>query len=108
MSFFHRSLFVFAHSLGQTDFYPVFQRFIKKNQWRHLLELRAELDKQLKYMTQYGKDNVPSNRTLFKNLGIRSETIKTVDNFQKLHVLIKEMIKEYWDDPHNKVIARYL
>ena len=96
MNFLRRSLFVFAHSLGQFDFYPVYQRLMK-NQWKSLEELRAEQDKQLRYMIEYCNDNVPFYHTLFKNLGIRPDTIKTVDDLQKLPILTKETIKENWD-----------
>lgn len=96
MSFVHRSLFVFAHSIGQPDFYPVYQRLMK-NQWKPLAELMAEQNNQLRYMIQYCNDNVPFYHSLFKNIGIRPDMIKTVDDLQKLPVLTKEKIKENWD-----------
>jgi len=108
MSFFRRSLFVFAHSLNQPDFYPVYQRLMK-NPWRPLAELRTEQNKQLRYIIQYCNDHVPFYHALFKNLGIRPDSIKTVNDLRKLPVLTKEKIKENWDSlkPVNLERLRY-
>lgn len=96
MSFIHRQLFIAAHSLGQSDFYPVYQRLMK-NQWKTLADLRSGQGKELRHMIQYCNENVPFYHTLFKNLGIRPDAIKTVDDLQQLPVLTKETIKENWD-----------
>lgn len=94
---FSRQLFILAHQLGDRSFYSTYKRLIKE-QWKPLTELRAEQDKQLRHMIQYCNDNVPFYHTLFKNLGIRPDTIKTVDNLQRLPILTKETIKKNWEE----------
>lgn len=90
MSIFHRSLFVIAHSLGQPDFYSVFQHLMK-NQWKPFTELIAELDKQLRHMIPNSTDYFPYYHTLFKNDGIRPDIFKIPDNLQQLLVLTNDL-----------------
>ena len=93
---FNKPLFILAHQLIDRSFYPTYKRLMK-NQWKPLIDLKGEQEKQLRFMVQYCNDNVPFYHSLFKSLGIRPEDIKTVDDLQKLPVLTKEMIKDNWD-----------
>lgn len=93
---FNKSLFILAHEIGDISFYSNYYHLMK-NQWEPLSELKAEQDKQLRYIIQFCNDNVPYYHTLFKNLGIKPGTIKTVPDLQKLPVLTKETIKKNWD-----------
>lgn len=60
-------------------------------------------------MIQYCNENISFYHTLFKNHSIRPDSIKTVDDLQKLPVLTKETIKENWDSliPVNLIKIRY-
>ena len=93
---FNRQLFILAHEMGDLSFYLTYQHLIK-NQWKSCADLRVEQEKLLRHMIQYCNDNVPFYHTLFKNLGIKADTIKTVEDLQKLPVLTKETIKENWE-----------
>ena len=94
---FHRSLFIFAHQIGDIKFYPTYKKLIK-NQWKTYEELKEEQEKRLRYMIDFAYRNVPYYRKLFDNLKLSPEDIKKVEDLEKLPILTKEIIKQNWDD----------
>jgi len=104
----HKRLFIFAHQVGDRNFYPTYKRLIQ-NQWKSYEELREEQGKQLKYMIDLAYKNVPYYHKLFDNLKLRPEDIKKVEDLERLPILTKEIIKQNWEDfkPVNLNKLRY-
>ena len=93
----HRSLFIFAHQIGDIKFYPTYKKLIK-NQWKTYEELKEEQEKQLRYVVNFVYKNVPYYHKLFGNLKLGPEDVKNVEDLEKLPILTKEIIKQNWED----------
>lgn len=92
-----RNLFILAHQIGDTHFYPTYKK-LRKNQWKNYNELKEEQDKQLRHMINFAYKNVPYYHKLFEDLKLIPEDIKKVEDLQKLPILTKEIIKSNWGD----------
>lgn len=94
---YNRQLFILAHEIGCSRFYPDYQRFVK-NQWKPYKELKEEQDKQLRHMISFCNKNVPYYRDLFKSLKLQPSDIRVAEDLEKLPVLTKDIIKHNWED----------
>ena len=105
---FNKSLFIFAHSLGDRSFYSTYKQFVK-NQYRPYSELKAEQEKQLKHMISFAYKNVPYYKKLFKSLKLGPGDIKRIVDLEKLPILTKDIIKNNWEDfkPINLSYLKY-
>ena len=103
-----RNLFISAHQIGDTQFYPTYKKLVK-SQWKSYEELKEEQGKQLKYMIDLAYKNVPYYHKLFDDLKLSPGDVKKVDDLEKLPILTKEIIKQNWDDfkPANLNKLRY-
>ena len=92
-----KNLFIFAHQIGDRNFYPAYKRVVK-NQWKTYEELKEEQGKQLSLMTNFAYKNVPYYHKLFDDLKLSPDDIKKVEDLEKLPILTKEIIKQNWED----------
>ena len=93
----HKSLFIFAHQVGDRNFYPTYKKLIQ-NQWKSYEELKEEQEKQLSVMINFAYKNVPYYHKLFDDLKLSPEDIKKVDDLEKLPILTKDIIKQNWEN----------
>ncbi len=93
---FRKGLFILAHQLGDTSFYPAYKKVIE-NQWKPYDELKRDQEKQLRHMISYCYKNVPYYRNLFKGLSLMPKDIQTVEDLEKLPILTKHIIKGNWE-----------
>ncbi len=93
---FQREIFILAHNLGDRSFYSKYET-VEKNQWRPYDERKIQQEKQLRCLIAYSFNQVPYYRSLFKELALRPEDIKTIEDLEKLPVLTKEIIRANWD-----------
>ena len=75
---FQKAIFILAHTIGDRAFYSKFKS-VRNNQWRPYDELKSEQEKQLRQLIAYSYNQVPYYRSLFKELDLRPEDIKTVE-----------------------------
>ena len=94
---FNKYLFILAHQCGERTFYSSYKKLIQ-NQWKSYEELKEEQEKQLRHMINFSYLNVPYYRKVFDDLKLNPESIKKVEDLQKLPILTKEIIKQNWDD----------
>ena len=92
-----RYLFITAHQIGDTNFYPTYKRVVQ-NQWKSYEELKEEQEKQLRNMINFAYKNVSYYHKLFDDLRLSIEDVKKVEDLEKLPILTKEVIKQNWDD----------
>lgn len=92
-----KGIFIFAHQIGDRNFYPTYKRLIQ-NQWKSYEELKEEQEKQLRNMIDFAYKNVPYYHKLFDDLKLDPDDIKKVEDLKKLPILTKEIIKQNWDD----------
>ena len=90
-----RNLFILAHQIGDRDFYPTYKK-VMQNQWKSYEELKEEQEKQLRVIINFAYKNVPYYHNLFDDLKLSPENIKGVEDFEKLPILTKEIIKQNW------------
>ena len=64
---FNKSLFIFAHQLGDPLFYSTYREAVK-NQWKTYDELKQDQEKNLRHMIRFAYKNVPFYHKLFNNL----------------------------------------
>lgn len=93
----HKGLFILAHQCGDTSFYPTYKKMIQ-NQRRPYSELKYDQEKQLRHLIIYSYENIPYYNTLFKNLDLKPEDIRTIKDLEKLPILTKGIIKEHWKE----------
>jgi phenylacetate-CoA ligase len=60
---------------------------VRRNQWRRLSALLA-----------HAEQRVPYYRELFRSLGVTSRDIRTLDDFARLPILTKDIIRDRWRD----------
>jgi phenylacetate-CoA ligase len=61
-------------------------------------EVGANQLRRLSGLLQHAERRVPYYRELFRSLGIRSTDIRTLDDFARLPILTKDIIRERWRD----------
>ena len=93
----NKYLFIFTHEVGDLEFYPTYSRLVK-SQWKPYAELKAEQEKQLKNIIYYSYYNIPYYHRLFDSLGLKPESVRTIEDLQKLPILTKSVIRENWED----------
>lgn len=94
---FNKSLFIFAHQLGDPRFYPTYKKAIK-NQWKTYDELKQDQEKDLKNMIRFAYKNVPFYHKLFNNLKLSPEDINKLEDLEKLPIINKDTIRQNWED----------
>lgn len=84
-----------------------FRQLLKRAHWDEH-KLRKFQEEKLRSMVNYAYENVPYYNTLFKNMGLSPDQIKSLDDLNKIPILTKEEIianpqlfisKEYKDVP---------
>jgi phenylacetate-CoA ligase len=90
------SIFRLAHELAYPGFTEHY-RMLLKNQWKDYPSLKKEQDEALKALVRHSYDNVPYYHRLFRDMSLRPEDIRTVEDLQKLPILTKATIKANWD-----------
>ncbi len=93
----NKCLFIFTHEVGDREFYPTYHR-LQKTQWKPYRELREEQERQLRNMIRYSYCSVPYYHRLFNSLGLKPDSIKTIEDLELLPVLTRETIRENWED----------
>jgi len=88
-----RSIFILAHELGDYNFYPAYKRLMC-SQWNTRVEQEQEQEKQLRVMIRYAYENVPYYRSLFKENNIKAESIRKIEDLEKIPTLTKQIILE--------------
>ena len=68
-----------------------------KNQWKSYEELKEEQERQLRNMVEFAYKNVPYYHKLFDYLKLSLDSIKEIENLEKLPILTKETIKQNWE-----------
>lgn len=91
-----KSLFVLAHEIGDPSFFATFRR-VRAAQRRPYADLKIEQEKQLRGLIAYAYDQVPYYRTLFKELNLLPQDIRTIEDLEKLPILTKDVIKANWE-----------
>jgi phenylacetate-CoA ligase len=94
---FETGLFILAHQIGNFRFYPTYKKLIK-NQWKTFSDLKKEQEAQLKRMIYYSYNEVPYYNKLFKNLSLKPQDIRNINDLEKLPILTKDTIKKNWED----------
>lgn len=94
---FNKSLFIFAHQLGDLRFYSTYRKAVE-NQWKTYDELKQDQEKNLRNMIRFAYKNVPFYHKLFNNLKLGPEDIKKLEDLEKLPIINKGIIKQNWDD----------
>jgi phenylacetate-CoA ligase len=93
----HRKMFILAHQLGDTSFYPTYKTLVK-NQRRPYDELKREQEKHLRAMVKFAYLNAPYYHELFKGLGLAPDDVRTVTDLERLPILTKDIIKRRWEE----------
>lgn len=93
----NKYLFIFTHEVGDLEFYPTYNKLIK-SQWKPYEDRRAEQEKQLRNIIYYSYYNVPYYHRLFNNLGLKPDSIRKLEDLQKLPILTKDIIRGNWED----------
>ncbi len=88
-----RSIFILAHELGDYNFYPAYKRLMN-SQWKTLADQKQEQETQLRVMIKYAYENVPYYRSLFKENHIKPESIRKIEDLEKIPTLTKQIILE--------------
>ena len=73
-------------------------RLLEKSQWWKLSELEQFQQKRLQALLKHAYENVPYYHKIFKELKLKPQDIKNVDDLQKLPVLTKEHIRNNIDN----------
>jgi len=94
---FNKCLFILAHQMGESHFYPIYQKLIQ-NQWKSYDELQKEQELQLKKMINFSYNNVPYYHRLFRNLKLTPEDLKSIEDLEKLPIITKNIIKDNWNE----------
>ncbi|AAM04488.1 phenylacetate--CoA ligase family protein [Methanosarcina acetivorans] len=94
---FHKSLFIFAHQLGERGFYPTYKNLVA-TQWKPYSEQKKAQEKQLKHLLNFSYKNVPYYHKLFNKLKLDPGEIRTLEDLEKLPILNKAIIKENFED----------
>lgn len=94
---YHKPLFIFAHLLGETNFYSTYKRVVQ-SQWKPYSELKNDQEKQLWHMIGFAYDKVPYYHKLFNELGLTPSDIRKIEDLEKIPILNKDIIKENWED----------
>ena len=92
-----RAMFILAHSMGHARFYSSYKR-VMQDQWKSYEELKKEQEIQLENIINFCYKYVPFYHKLFKSLDIKPDSIKTIEDLEKLPILNKEIIKKNWED----------
>jgi len=71
---------------------------LEKSQWWKCSELEAFQQKRLKTLLKHAYENTAYYHSMFKNLGLKPDDIKTTADLQKLPILTKEHIRNNLDD----------
>lgn len=105
---FNKSLFILAHQLGDSSFYPTYKEAIK-NQWKTYDELKLEQENSLQKMIRFAYKYVPYYHKIFKKLNLSPEDIKKIEDLEKIPIINKDTIKNNWEDfkPLNLKTLRY-
>jgi phenylacetate-CoA ligase len=93
----HKSLFIFAHQVGDRNFYPTYKTLIQ-NQWKSYGKFKEEQEKRLRAMINFAYKNVPYYHKLFDDLKLSPDDIKKLEDLEKLPILTKDIIKQNWED----------
>ncbi|SFM56323.1 phenylacetate--CoA ligase family protein [Methanolobus profundi] len=103
-----KQLFRLAHQLQCPEFNSMYDHVVK-NQWNSYEAQKLDQEQKLRYMIKFSYEYVPYYHKLFKELGLRPEAIKTIEDLEKLPILNKEIIKKNWDDfkPRNLKSMQY-
>lgn len=94
---FQKLLFISAYSAWDRDFYPTYKRLVE-NQWKSRDELKKEQEKKLRNMINFCYKEVPYYHTLFKELKLTPDDIKTIEDLQKIPILNKDTINRNWEN----------
>ena len=73
----HKSLFIFAHQIGDRNFYPTYKKLVR-NQWKSYEQLKEEQGKQLRVMINFAYKNVPYYHNLLNDLRLSPDDVKGV------------------------------
>ncbi|AKB84293.1 phenylacetate--CoA ligase family protein [Methanococcoides methylutens] len=93
---FNKYISIFVHQMGDLNFYSMYKRLLK-SQWKSYDELKIDQEKQLRHMVHFAYENVPYYHNLFKDLNLRADSIKKVEDLEKLPILNKDIIKQNWE-----------
>lgn len=94
---FQKSLFIFAHQLGERGFYPTYKKLVD-SQWKPYSDQKKDQENQLKHMITFAYKNVPYYHKLFNKLKLDSCDIRTTEDLEKLPILTKDIIKQNFED----------
>lgn len=92
-----RSIFILAHELGDYNFYPAYKKLMD-SQWKTRAEQKQEQEKQLRVMIRYAYESVPYYRSLFKENNIKAESIRKIEDLERIPTLSKKTIQERWQE----------
>ncbi len=108
MRMLNKLLFVAAHELGDSHFYPFYKQLVR-NQWRPYTELKAEQEKALRHMVRFAYENVPYYHTAFRERNVQPDDIRVIEDLEKLPIVTKQIIKEHWEEfkPRNLDQMKY-
>jgi len=81
-----------------------YMKEIDKYQWLNPDSLKELQWRKLKKVLNFAYNNIPYYRKTWQNLGIHPNDIKTIDDFRKLPILTKEILKNNYNllKPKNK------
>ena len=69
-----------------------------QDQWKSYEELKKEQEIQLENIINFCYKYDPFYHKLFKSLDIKPDSIKTIEDLEKLPILNKQIIKKNWED----------
>lgn len=91
-----RTVFILAHELAEPTFWDTY-RYLTINQWRKCNVLEEEQNAKLRQSLTTAYENVPYYHRLFRNLSLKPEDIRGVDDLKRLPILTKDEIRRNSD-----------
>lgn len=92
----NKIIFIGAHQLIERKFYPTYRKLVR-TQWHPYRELKNSQEKDLRKIISFSYENVPYYRNLFDHLKLNPDSIKRIEDLEKIPILTKETIKQNWD-----------
>jgi phenylacetate-CoA ligase len=80
--------------LPPKDFY-IWYNFIDSSQWWHEEQLKEYQWNKVKELLTYCNKNIPYYQTVFKRMGTTPDDFKTEDDFKKIPLLTRELLRDH-------------
>jgi phenylacetate-CoA ligase len=90
-------LFAGTHRLRQSNALGILRR-IERAPFESPEDVRRNQLRRLSALLAHAEQRVPYYRELFRSLGISSRDIRTLDDFARLPILTKDIIRDRWRD----------